>query len=158
MFSPIMNPIDLVGPDVAQVIQLFSRSDAPRFPDLDATTLQDAVVRLGERHLELVRAEAVLAAAKAAVDDAHEVLLKRSLRGHAYLRVFAEGDPELAALVDAIDLRRSRRVSHQGGLGGGLELTGADAAPRRRGRPRKPATAASLFPVSLSDEQRPSAG
>lgn len=123
----------LIAPDVAKLIQLFSAQPDLRFPDLDAGVLHDAAARVKERHLELVKAEAMLAAARTALEEEQELLLKKSQRAHAYLSVFAENDEVLSEKVAAISLprpRRSPRVEVAAAVEGAPE-------PKKRGRPRK---------------------
>jgi hypothetical protein len=127
---------------VLQLIQLFSAQPDLKFPDLNASVLHDAVARVKDRHLELVRAEALLRAAQAALDEDQEALLKKAQRAHAYLRVFAETDDALSARVDAISLPRVRRAPRPDANAAlvapvtGL-VDGLAPAPRKRGRPRK---------------------
>lgn len=129
-----MTDTDLLAPPVASLVQLFSAQPALKFPDLDAPALQDAVARVKERHLELVRAEAQALAAKAALDDEQEQLLKLAHRAQAYLRVFAESDAALAEKVNALTLPRLRKPRSEVPV----EPLGPDAPPpRKRGRPRK---------------------
>ena len=145
-----MNDLDLIAPDVAQLIQLFSAQPDLRFPDLDAPILQEALVQVRERHEQLQRAEAAMAAAKAALDEDQELLLKKAHRAHAYLRVFAETDAALLEKVEAIALPKLRRTIRSEPA---LTPDGVAPVPRKRGRPRKVvATGQSLF---ASEEQRP---
>ncbi len=127
-----MNDHELMAPDVAKLIQLFSAQPDLRFPELDAGVLHEAVARLKETHLECVAAEAALQATRLALEREHEALLKLAQRAHAYLKVFAETDERLTAQVDAISLPKPRRGADPTAPAG-LE------APRKRGRPRKDA-------------------
>ena len=146
-----MNDLDLLAPDLQQLLQLFSSLPDVRFPDLDAGTLQDDVARVKERHLELMHIEAQLQAVRAALEEEHEALLKKGHRLHAYLEVFAQSDDALAAKVGALSLPRLKRSAS---LARPVEVSveqapGAELAPapRKRGRPRKvvPATSDALF-------------
>lgn len=149
-----MNDLDLLAPDLQQLLQLFSSLPDVRFPDLDAGSLQDDVARVKERHLELMHIEAQLQAVRTALEEEHEALLKKGHRLHAYLEVFAQSDDALAAKVGALTLPRlkrsapvSRPVEASVEQGPGAELA---PAPRKRGRPRKvvPATSDALFAAS----------
>jgi hypothetical protein len=145
-----MNDNDVVATDVMKLIQLFSAQADLRFPDMNASVLHDAAVQVKERHLEVVRAEAMLLAARAALEEDIEALNKKAQRAHAYLRVFAENDEVLAARVDEISLPRPRRAvvrpdAATTALAPG-ELGAPPSPPRKRGRPRKvDVNATSLF-------------
>lgn len=128
-----MTDLDLISPDILKLVQLFSAQPDLRFPDLDASVLHDAVVHAKERHLDVVRAEAALMAARAALDDELENLTRKAWRAHAYLRVFAENDEALAQRVDDITLPR-RRASR---LDTPPEPGATPPGQRKRGRPRK---------------------
>lgn len=149
-----MNDLDLLAPDLQQLLQLFSSLPDVRFPDLDPGSLQDDVARVKERHLELMHLEAQLQAVRSALEEEHEALLKKGHRLHAYLEVFAQSDDALAAKVGALSLPRLKRSA---ALSRPAEVSveqapGAELAPapRKRGRPRKvvPATSDALFAAS----------
>ena len=131
-----MNDLDLIAPDVAQLILLFSAQPDLRFPDLDASVLHEAVARVKETHLEVAQAEAALEVTRAALDLEHQALLRLAQRAHAYLKVFAENDERLNERVEAISLPRPRRTAAP-----------ADPLnpPKKRGRPRKDSAEQSLF-------------
>lgn len=142
-----MNDSDLIAPEVAKLVQLFSAQANLKFPDLDASVLHEAIARVKERHLEVARAEAVLAGCRAACEDDQEVLLKLAQRAHAYLKVYAEADPTLAERVEAISLPRLRKpaVPRSESLGALGESQLAQVAPKRRGRPPRVHAEAQLF-------------
>ena len=131
-----MNDLDLIAPDVAQLILLFSAQPDLRFPDLDASVLHEAVARVKETHLEVAQAEAALEVTRAALDLEHQALLRLAQLAHAYLKVFAENDERLNERVEAISLPRPRRTAAP-----------ADPLnpPKKRGRPRKDSAEQSLF-------------
>jgi hypothetical protein len=133
-----MNDLDLISPDVAQLILLFSAQPELRFPDLDAAVLHDAVARVKEVNLEVAEAEAALQVTRAELDREQEKLLKLAQRAHAYLRVFAENDERLNEQVEAITLPRPRRAVRAETVVDPLN------PPKKRGRPRKDVSA-SLF-------------
>ncbi len=123
---------DLLPPELQRLLQLFSSLPDVRFPDLDAASLQDAVARVKERHLELMHIEAQRDAVRSALDDEHEALLKKGHRLLSYLKVFAEADATLADKVNTVSLPRLRKVT--------VVEPGATPpveAPKKRGRPRK---------------------
>ncbi len=136
-----MNDLDLIAPDVAQLILLFSAQPDLRFPDLDASVLHEAVARVKETHLEVAQAEAALQVTKAALEREHETLLKVAQRAHAYLKVFAENDERLNERVEAITLPKPRRTVTR------VEVDPLNP-PKKRGRPRKESSAQSLFAPS----------
>lgn len=128
-----MTETDLLPPDLQQLFVLFSSLPNVRFPELEASSLQDDVARLKERHLELLHIEAQLAAVRAALDDEQDRLNKKGQRLHAYLKVFAEQDEQLANKLEALSLPRPKRVP----VVRVEASTEVQAAPKRRGRPRK---------------------
>ncbi len=151
-----MTELDLTPPDVAQLVQLFSAQADLRFPDFDAAVLQDALVRVKERHLEVVRVEAQLLQLKASLEEEQESLVKKAQRGLAYLRVYAEPDEALTAKVNAIVLPRPRRaVRPETAPTSTDEAGGVAVAPRKRGRPRK-VDSSSLF-AAMTESPAPAA-
>ena len=136
-----MTDLDLISPDVAQLILLFSAQPDLRFPDLDAKVLHEAVARVKETSLEVAEAEAALQATKGVLEREHETLLRLAQRAHAYLKVFAENNERLNEQVEAISLPRPRRAA-VAKADSGADLA---TAPKRRGRPRKDSAAQSLF-------------
>jgi hypothetical protein len=96
-----------VAPSIRLLAELFAtRPDELRFPDVDvevlATCMQD-VVGMAEA---VLTAEASLSAARAALQDAQELLLQKAQRALAYVRVYAEADPALNAQIAVIALPR----------------------------------------------------
>ena len=138
-----MNDLDVLPPDLQQLLQLFSSLPDVRFPELDATGLQQAVARVKERQLELLALEAQRDAVRTALEEEQEALLRKGHRLHSYLKVFAEADEALAPKVNALVLPRLRKpvasVPPQGVEG---EVA---PAPRKRGRPRKTPSTEGLF-------------
>jgi len=91
-------------------------------------------------------AEALVDAARATLHEAEQELLHKGQRALAYARIYAEESPALAAVLDAIVLPRV-----VAGVGEAETVpSGASPEPRRRGRPRKVATAP-LFSLRESD-------
>lgn len=132
-----MTDLDLLPTDLQQLLQLFSSLPDVRFPELDPTGLQVAVARLKERQLELLSIEAERDAARLALDEEQEALLRKGHRLHAYLKVFAEHDEALATKVNALTLPRLRKLA---------VVEGEPApAPKKRGRPRKASATDALF-------------
>jgi hypothetical protein len=111
-----------------------------QFPGVDAKVLDAAVERVEAAARELRQREAELDAARAQLVSAQEDALQKGQRALAYARVFAQDTPELLARLEGVEL---------GGLAApapsASTLSTAPAAPRRRGRPPKSASASSLF-------------
>jgi hypothetical protein len=160
-----MHDSDLIAPDVQRLIHLFSALEGVRFPDVDAALLHDAVASVKERHLEVVQAEAQLVAARSALDDEQEALLKKAHRLHAYLKVFAEVDEGLQQKLEGMVLPRLRKPATRSQAPVGVPQsegvpssaaegdgsTSLGPAPKRRGRPRKVVpTDAGLFSVPVA--------
>ena len=135
--------LDILPADVQQLLQLFSSLPDVRFPDLEPAALQDAVARLHEKHRDVTQLEAELEAARIALDDEQEALLKKSHRLLAYLKVYAEHDEALAGKVNALALPRLKKapVPVKPAVEGGPDAP----APRKRGRPRKVPSTDALF-------------
>lgn len=146
MTSGMNSDSDLLPPELQRLLQLFSSLPDVRFPDLDPAALQDAVARVKERHLELMHIEAQQQAVRTALDDEHEALLKKGHRLLAYMKVFAEADPQLAEKVGTVALPRLRRVVPQVATNvNEPSLTPPTDAPKKRGRPRKESATDALF-------------
>ncbi len=87
-----------------------------------------------------MHAEAQLDAARRALEEDQEQLLKKAHRLQAWLTVMAETDEGLRQKLDTMVLPRLRRpvVRVEGPQGETVEVT---EAPKKRGRPRKAAPA-----------------
>lgn len=140
-----MTDLDLLQPDLRQLLQLFSSLDV-RFPELDPSSLQVAVARVKERQLELESLEAQSEAVRGALEAEHEALLRKGHRLHAYLKVFAEHDEALNVKVNAFTLPRLRK-QREGE---------PPPALKKRGRPRKPSSTDPLFSEEASAATSPS--
>jgi|GEM_PF-1883156 len=131
---------DALPPAMHALLRLFSTElHAVTFPDLDRSVLEAAAGQVKERTEALARAQAALDAARAELQESQERLLQKGQRALAYVRVYAEEHPELAALLEAIHLPRPAvRTSR--------EAADPATAPKRRGRPPKGSgPSASLF-------------
>ncbi len=136
MFSMPNLELDLISPDVAQLILLFSAQPDLRFPDVDASKLHHAAARVKEVHAELAEAEAALQGVRTTLERENEALFKLAQRAHAYLKVFAETNERLTEQVEAISLPKPRRAA----------VVADPLNPaKKRGRPRKESSAQSLF-------------
>lgn len=136
-----MTDLDLLPADLQQLLQLFSSLPDVRFPELDPGALQVAVARAQERQLELTALEAQREAARLALEEEQEALLRKGHRLLAYLKVYAEQDEALAAKVNALTLPRLRKPLPTAGVGEGEPVP----APKKRGRPRKASSTDALF-------------
>lgn len=135
-----MTDLDVLPADLQHLLQLFSSLPDVRFPELDPGALQVAVARAKERQLELTALEAQREAARLALEEDQEALLRKGHRLLAYLKVYAEHDEALGEKVNALTLPRLRK----------LESEPVPAA-KKRGRPRKASSTDALF----SDEGLP---
>lgn len=125
----------LINPDLHRLIQLFSALPDVKFPDVDAPMLHELVSKVQERHVALAHAEVALDAARRALDDEQEQLLKKAHRLHAWLSVMAEADEGLREKLAHVALPKLRRAAPRTeAVPAGLE---AAVAPKKRGRPRK---------------------
>lgn len=137
-----MTALDLVPSDLQQLLQLFSSLPEVRFPELEQQALHEAVARLQERASELAELEAQREAARVALEEEQEALLRKGHRLHAYLKVFADADEALATKVNALSLPRLRRAATVRAEGAPVE---GSVAPKKRGRPRKASSTDALF-------------
>lgn len=126
---------DLLPVELQRLLQLFSSLPDVRFPELDAASLQDDVARVKDRFIEAQYIEAQLTAARVALEDEGEALLKKGHRLLGYLRIYAEADEALREKVSAIALPKLRRSVPEPSVD----------APKKRGRPRKVPTSDALF-------------
>ncbi len=123
-------------------IRLFDELQGVRFPDLDANVLRAATEELVARQSIVESAESTLQLERAELLRESEAVLKKTQRAQAYLRVYAESDPALAAKVEALCATLpSAALSAE-----------PPQAPRRRGRPRKNATPELLFAQATEDD------
>lgn len=135
---------DPISPAMHALLRLFGNElKAVKFPDLDRGVLEAAAEQVKERAIALAHAQASLDAARHALHDSQEALLQKGQRALAYVRIFAEENPELAQQLDGISLQRPLRKTPAREGAGAVE---ENAAPKRRGRPPKvPRPTDSLF-------------
>lgn len=149
MIQIMSTDTDLLPAELQRLLQLFSSLPDVRFPELDASTLQDDVARVKDRFLEAQYIEAQLTAARAALDEEGEVLLKKGHRLLGYLRIYAEADEALREKVNAISLPKLRKPAPVANVEPGAVLN--PEAPKKRGRPRKVPTSDALFADSHAE-------
>jgi hypothetical protein len=119
---------DPIPAPVHELLTLFTAELGDvRFPDVDASVLATAAASVHAAAEVVARAEADLAAARAALASSQDELLGCAQRAHAYAQVFAAESPELVARLAAIALPKARRP----------KVVDDAAPPRRRGRPPK---------------------
>jgi hypothetical protein len=135
-----MHDLDTLPPDLQQLLQLFSSLPDVRFPELDATGLQQAVARVKEKQLELAALDAEREGLRVALEEEQEALLRKGHRLHSYLKVFAEADDALAPKVNALVLPRLRKP-----VVSSVAEGEPAPAPKKRGRPRKAPSTDALF-------------
>lgn len=128
---------EAIDPTTSALLGLF---DGPlrdvRFPDVDAEVLHDLAdavrtssARVAAARAALVAAQGALVAAEQSLVADEQALLVRCQRALAYAHVFAAGNPSLRDALDAIHFAPPGAApSH---------APPVEAAPRRRGRPRK---------------------
>ena len=153
-----MSDLESISPAVRSLLELFEAEFAEvRFPDMDLDVLRRAVEQVKDKREELVSAEAVASAVRAALDDEHEALLVKAQRALSYLRVYAEEDAGLCAKLEPICLPRApRKLTRPAPAADFLQVD--HALPRRRGRPPKSRPNAQLFaPEATEAPAEPSA-
>ncbi|HTJ82257.1 MAG TPA: hypothetical protein VL400_11095 [Polyangiaceae bacterium] len=147
--SPNRTALD---PSAAELLALFAGPLASvRFPDVDHATLDELATGVERGHAEVEQARALLAAAEAAFDERKDELLRRVQRAKAYARVYAEGNPELQARLDAIVLPRP------GTRPAADPRATPETAPKKRGRPRKIRDGGPLFEEAPQSSERAAA-
>jgi multidrug efflux pump subunit AcrA (membrane-fusion protein) len=129
---------EVIAAPLRELLSIFEAElSEVKFGDVDGASLAAAAAQVRERAETVAAAEAALAAARGALEEAQEGLLARGQRALAYARIYAEERPELAARLEAVSLSRSGRRAEVG-------LPVAEAPARRRGRPPKAAPMATL--------------
>lgn len=117
---------DPVAESILAVQDLFAGPLAEvRFPDFDRDILAESIAAVRAADAEVAALEESLRAARAVVNDAQDTLLQKAQRGVAYARIFADGQDELLAAIDAITLpaKRGARV--------------VQSTPAKRAEPRR---------------------
>lgn len=140
---------DPVSSAVQEVVDLFTGELAQlRFGDLEGPVLARASEEVKVVAAEVATAECMLEAARARLAEKQDALMQKAQRALAYARVYAEGHPELAARLDQIAIpRAARRASRfdSNPFEGDEAASAGEAVARRRGRPRKIDSGATLL-------------
>jgi len=147
-----MEMVSPIPPAVQQVLDVYE-SNLPlvKFGDLEATVLADAAEEVVLAATALERAEVALEAARVTFQEKQEILLQKAQRALAYVRVYADGDPDLAARVDQISLPRSSRRSQKTDVADGGQVAQAVAVPRRSTRRRKADLTGGLLDLAVGE-------
>lgn len=152
---------EIVFPDVSRdTLHALAAETAEAMSQREAraAALTEAEEVLALAEAAVAGARAALREAEASVDERHRTMLARGQRALSYAKVFAESDPDLHARLSGISLariaQRGRSVSAVGGKGAAGASArdarhGDEAAPRKRGRPRRVIDAA-VEPVDAS--------
>lgn len=139
---------DPVSSAVQEVVDLFTAELSElRFGDLEGAVLARAVDEVKAIAIEVTVAEATLEAVRARLNEKQDALFQKAQRAIAYARVYAEGQPELAARIDQIALPRPARRTARIDVNSleNDDLVPLPEASRRRGRPRKVDSGATLL-------------
>ncbi len=144
MTNPLPRPVQ-------ELLELFGEElDGLRFPELDASVLVAAERDVAASATRVTEAEAALTTAREALAAAQEAILAKAQRALAYLRIYAEDHPELAARLERIALPRGARRATR------PESYDDDAAtpttPRRRGRRPRDASGPLLAFAAAADD------
>ncbi len=128
--------ISIIPAPIQTLVQLFTTSLADvRFADVDGQTLGRCAAEVDSAAGAVASAQAVLDAAREALQLKQDILLQRAQSALAYARVYAENDEALSTQLDAVSLPRSMRRPR---VEEGLVLSAEpQTTPRHRGRPRK---------------------
>jgi hypothetical protein len=155
---------DPVSSAVQEVVDLFTKELSHlRFGDLEAGVLAASADDVKAVAADVASAEAVLEGARARLAEKQETLLQKAQRALAYARVYAEGQPELAARIEQIALPRGvrRALKVESGIidVDDAQGTGASAAvARRRGRPRRTEPESTLLALPEEGALEPAMG
>jgi ElaB/YqjD/DUF883 family membrane-anchored ribosome-binding protein len=147
---------DPVSSAVQEVVDLFTKELTHlRFGDLEAGVLAASADEVKAVAVEVAEAEAVLDGVRARLAEKQDALIQKAQRALAYARVYAEGQPDLAARIEQIALprgaRRAARVDAVPAPSDEMQAAAAGgAALRRRGRPRRIEPESTL--LALPDE------
>lgn len=142
-----MTTLETLDPSLRALVELFAGPLAGvTFPGVDSRALVALATAVDADATELARLETAAATLRARLTEARDELLARAHRALAYARVYADGDgpAELAARLDAMVLPRAR------GARPAPVAPAAAEAPKKRGRPRKDASATTLFAAAPS--------
>lgn len=122
--SPLSSPLSPVDSEVAEFLAFFKEHLAGvQFPDVDAETLDDLAASAKAQADELAALTERVRVAREALHQTQADLRRLSERGLAYVRVYADGNPDLAAAADQLALARDAQA-------------GENSKPGRKRKPR----------------------
>jgi hypothetical protein len=124
--------LDFDAEPVARLLRLFrEQGDRLRFPDVDADKLGELESVVEGKRDNVLKMEEALAEAREALALSERDLLERAQKAHAYLTVFAAGDPELEEEVAQIKMKTAAptRVGRKKRPGSKKQTEGAPSAP-----------------------------
>ncbi len=143
-----MDVADPIPPSVKALVDLFKNElSAITFPGVDGALLEQLAADVQKYTDAVIKAEAAVETARAALRESEEALAVKSQKALAYARVYAEDRPDIAAKVDFV-----ARVAGVAPTPSDMPKRERDAgsdAPKRRGR--KPRVSAAESTVESND-------
>jgi ElaB/YqjD/DUF883 family membrane-anchored ribosome-binding protein len=136
-----MDVADPLPPSVKALVELFKNElSAVTFPGVDGALLEKLSADVQGYTEAVIKAEAALEAARAALRESEEALAVKSQKALAYARVYAEDRPDIASKVDFV--ARIAGAAPAPAAPARERDGGGSDAPKRRGRPKAKAAAA----------------
>ena len=143
-----MDVADPIPPSVKALVDLFKNElSAITFPGVDGALLEQLAGDVQKYTEAVIKAEAAVEAARAALRESEEALAIKSQKALAYARVYAEDRPDIAAKVDFV--ARVAGVAPTPSDTPKRERDPGSDAPKRRGR--KPRATAAESTTEASD-------
>jgi ElaB/YqjD/DUF883 family membrane-anchored ribosome-binding protein len=128
-----MDVADPITPSVKALVDLFKNElSAVTFPGVDGALLEQLLADVQKYTDAVLKAEAAVDSARAALRESEEALAIKSQKALAYARVYAEDRPDIAAKVDFV--ARVAGVAPTPSDTPKRERDGGSDAPKRRGR------------------------
>ncbi len=105
------NTLECIDSPVSELVELFRGPLAEvTFPNMDVGVLNAGVDRVRARNEEVERLRQALDAARDALEAERRALRDQARQAHAYAKVYATGNDELDASLDAIVLDPPKRA------------------------------------------------
>ncbi len=136
---------------IQTLLDIFSTSLADlRFGDVDGKSLALSASSVESAAGAMAAAQTTLDAAREALQEKQDALLRLAQRALAHARVHAEGDETLSSRLEAVNLPRLpvRRPRAEDDAPLVLSSTVQPAPPRPRGRPRKTPVAEATLEIA----------
>ena len=126
---------DSITAPIQEVLALFQGPlKEVSFPGVSLEAFELTFRKVEEQAREVEKAQAALEAARSALQGVHQEVIQQAQRALAYAKVYAEGNEELLAKLDGIQLAKKAGATPRPRTRAPL----ADGeAPRRRGRKPK---------------------